>query len=35
MPKIIAIKTVDIGLLGVPNISIASTLLIPCEINKD
>ena len=31
MPKIIAIKTVDIGLFGVPNISIARTLLIPWE----
>ena len=29
MPRMIAIKTVDIGLFGVPNISIARTLLIP------
>ena len=31
IPKSIAIKTVDIGLLVVPNISIAKTLLIPWE----
>jgi len=31
IPRRIAIKTVDIGLLRVPNISIARTLLIPWE----
>ena len=31
MPSKIAMRTVEIGLLGVPNISMANTLLIPCE----
>ena len=31
MPSNIAIKTVEIGLLGVPNISIANKLFIPWE----
>ena len=31
IPNKIAIRTVDIGLLGVPKISIASKLFIPCE----
>ena len=31
IPSRIAINTVEIGLFGVPKISIASTLLIPCE----
>ena len=34
MPKIIAIKTVEIGLFDVPKISIAKTLLIPWENKK-
>ena len=31
IPSKIAIRTVEIGLLGVPKISIANTLFIPCE----
>ena len=31
IPNKIAIRTVDIGLLGVPKISIANKLFIPCE----
>jgi hypothetical protein len=31
IPSKIAIRAVDIGLLGVPKISIANTLFIPCE----
>tara|TARA_B100000575_G_scaffold287102_1_gene284875 strand:+ start:949 stop:1155 length:207 start_codon:yes stop_codon:yes gene_type:complete len=34
IPKRIAIRTVEIGLLGVPKISIAKTLLIPWENKK-
>ena len=34
IPKSIAINTVEIGLLVVPKISIANTLLIPCENKK-
>ena len=31
IPSKIAMRTVEIGLLGVPKISIANTLFIPCE----
>ena len=31
IPSNIAMRTVEIGLLGVPKISIAKTLFIPCE----
>ena len=34
IPRRIAIRTVDIGLFGVPKISIAKTLFIPCENRK-
>jgi len=34
IPNRIAIRTVEIGLLGVPNISIAKRLFIPCENKK-
>ena len=35
IPSKIAIRTVDIGLLVVPKISIANTLFIPCENKKN
>ena len=35
IPRSIAINTVDIGLLGVPKISIAKTLFIPWENKKN
>ena len=35
IPNKIAIRTVDIGLLGVSKISIANKLFIPCENKKN